>query len=252
MKALGFAAALAGAALAFAAPAQAVVFDAFTSFTGATPQTANTNGHFIYGQANRATPGTAGVNYTLNSSCFIAGSVCLQGTPGTVPGVTKSTTTSFQYGTVNVPDDRLLAHPGFGSADDLTYLAFVAPVAGSYTFNATFNIQDTNPSGVGINLIRTTSGGLPLIYSTLGTINGTSGPGSILNYTNVFTLGAFEAVGFGLSNLGNVNDDSTGVQFSVATSAVPEPATWAMMIGGFGLIGGSMRMRRRTAMQAIA
>ena len=29
------------------------------------------------------------------------------------------------------------------------------------------------------------------------------------------------------------------------TSAVPEPASWAMMIGGFGLIGGSQRRRRR-------
>ncbi|MEP6785513.1 MAG: PEPxxWA-CTERM sorting domain-containing protein [Sphingomonadales bacterium] len=27
--------------------------------------------------------------------------------------------------------------------------------------------------------------------------------------------------------------------------AVPEPATWAMMIGGFGMIGGAMRARRR-------
>lgn len=29
-------------------------------------------------------------------------------------------------------------------------------------------------------------------------------------------------------------------------AAVPEPATWAMMIGGFGLIGGAMRRRRAT------
>jgi hypothetical protein len=27
--------------------------------------------------------------------------------------------------------------------------------------------------------------------------------------------------------------------------AVPEPATWAMMIVGFGIVGGSMRYRRR-------
>lgn len=27
--------------------------------------------------------------------------------------------------------------------------------------------------------------------------------------------------------------------------AVPEPATWAMMIGGFGMVGGAMRQRRR-------
>lgn len=31
--------------------------------------------------------------------------------------------------------------------------------------------------------------------------------------------------------------------------AVPEPATWAMMIGGFGMIGGAMRARRRQAVR---
>ncbi len=29
------------------------------------------------------------------------------------------------------------------------------------------------------------------------------------------------------------------------TGAVPEPATWAMMIGGFGMVGGAMRRTRR-------
>ncbi|MDP3855373.1 MAG: FxDxF family PEP-CTERM protein [Phenylobacterium sp.] len=34
------------------------------------------------------------------------------------------------------------------------------------------------------------------------------------------------------------------------TSAVPEPATWAMMITGFGLVGGAMRRRVATAQVA--
>lgn len=33
-----------------------------------------------------------------------------------------------------------------------------------------------------------------------------------------------------------------------ATAPVPEPATWALMIGGFGLAGGAMRTRRRVAL----
>lgn len=37
------------------------------------------------------------------------------------------------------------------------------------------------------------------------------------------------------------------VNFNLApiTSAVPEPASWAMMIGGIGVVGGSMRRRRK-------
>jgi hypothetical protein len=33
---------------------------------------------------------------------------------------------------------------------------------------------------------------------------------------------------------------------------VPEPASWAMMIGGFGLIGGAMRRRRGLGSPAVA
>jgi hypothetical protein len=32
-----------------------------------------------------------------------------------------------------------------------------------------------------------------------------------------------------------------------STGAVPEPASWAMMLGGFGLVGGAMRSRRKAA-----
>ena len=31
------------------------------------------------------------------------------------------------------------------------------------------------------------------------------------------------------------------------SAPVPEPATWALMIGGFGLVGATLRLRRRVA-----
>ncbi|QTD57022.1 PEPxxWA-CTERM sorting domain-containing protein [Parasphingorhabdus cellanae] len=35
------------------------------------------------------------------------------------------------------------------------------------------------------------------------------------------------------------------VRVLTVATAVPEPASWAMMIGGFGLVGGAMRRRRK-------
>ena len=34
--------------------------------------------------------------------------------------------------------------------------------------------------------------------------------------------------------------------------AVPEPATWAMMIGGFGMVGGAMRSARRKRKASVS
>jgi len=49
------------------------------------------------------------------------------------------------------------------------------------------------------------------------------------------------------------NDAALKVSFSsLAANAVPEPATWAMMIGGFAMAGGAMRRRKAGATVAYA
>ncbi len=52
----------------------------------------------------------------------------------------------------------------------------------------------------------------------------------------------------GTYNLLNNSNNNAAVQLVIAeaAAAVPEPATWAMMIAGFGLVGGAMR---RTSMR---
>jgi len=42
------------------------------------------------------------------------------------------------------------------------------------------------------------------------------------------------------------------VRGTTATGAVPEPATWAMMIAGFGMMGGALRRRSRAVQFAAA
>ncbi len=36
-----------------------------------------------------------------------------------------------------------------------------------------------------------------------------------------------------------------GEALAFGFGAVPEPSTWAMMVGGFGLVGGAIRRRQR-------
>jgi hypothetical protein len=57
--------------------------------------------------------------------------------------------------------------------------------------------------------------------------------------------GSYEAQG----NLGNFRNLSGTVTAASAAAAVPEPATWAMMLLGFGAIGVGMRSRKRQAVQ---
>jgi hypothetical protein len=40
------------------------------------------------------------------------------------------------------------------------------------------------------------------------------------------------------------NDTDVNYRLSFDFSAIPEPASWAMMIGGLGMVGGAMRRRR--------
>ena len=65
--------------------------------------------------------------------------------------------------------------------------------------------------------------------------------------------GAGENVDVSSTFPGQVNRLRGNVQIgAVQSGAVPEPATWAMMIGGFGAIGGAMRYRRRKVAVSFA
>jgi len=90
---------------------------------------------------------------------------------------------------------------------------------------------------------------------------------SFMHSDNVFLLGNFIAnattqtiIGVGSRSNGGCatgQDGSTGcsylnalVLYNNGAGAVPEPASWAMLIAGFGLTGATMRRRRTTAISA--
>jgi hypothetical protein len=66
-------------------------------------------------------------------------------------------------------------------------------------------------------------------------------------------LTALHAIGWSGSNLGTAGGNPQGIAFALINpGAVPEPAAWTLMIGGFGLVGAALRQqgRRRSAQVA--
>lgn len=228
------------ASFAVAAPAHAAtVFDAYQSFNGT-----NGAGNFSWISSVPA-PGTPTVLSSV-SSCVINNTICLGLPSGSanLPGVFKSTgvaSTSHPY----QPLDRLLVHPGASSA--LVGL-FIAPSAGDYVFSIAFD----NLAGGATTVSAFTN--------QSGSVSGIGGSflnavGRSYSVSGGYTLAAGEFIGISVGNAGNFSSDSTGLVFTVTQlapiSAVPEPASWAMMIFGFGLVGATMRRPQVRARRAV-
>ncbi len=97
----------------------------------------------------------------------------------------------------------------------------------------TYNSVDV--LGAGGTTLTTVSGGM------IPPANGNQSIGST-NRRVDFTAGSGEVIT-------GLRFNSSGVAFefdSFAAAAVPEPASWALMIGGFGLVGFAARRRRLT------
>jgi len=114
-------------------------------------------------------------------------------------------------------------------------VTFAGPVSNiSFGFGAN-NVLDVGGSVGSVNIF---SGA-----SLLGTQN------MLVQDTKGFTLDTVTLAGFAnVTRLAITSTDLGGLvydNFSFSSSSVPEPATWAMMVGGFGLVGAGMRRRQR-------
>ena len=74
------------------------------------------------------------------------------------------------------------------------------------------------------------------------------GNGSVIGNSSVFWLFDFGTTGANFVTLDNPQGWSNAALYTTGTPpAVPEPATWAMMLLGFGAAGAAMRRSRRKA-----
>lgn len=140
---------------------------------------------------------------------------------------------------------RWVSVNGQGGADEPDTYSNV-----TVAFHLNFDISDIAPDLVTITgQWATDDRGLDILVNGLSTGNTVSGFNSLRNFTldQHFIAGA-NTLDF------IMRDDLTPLAFrvegitateSAPLAAVPEPASWAMMVGGFGLVGGALRRRSR-------
>jgi hypothetical protein len=146
----------------------------------------------------------------------------------------------------------------------------VNPVIGSITieFDPTVTVSQST-SGITLNSLNIALGS-PLMFSFnpgffgLMSIGGTQGSDGVQHGTNDFAFSFFNADTatpqtplFFYSQVGHANAYETrNVALSVSVvppsgGVVPEPAAWALMIGGFGLAGSALRRRKSVAVGTV-
>ena len=151
-------------------------------------------------------------------------------TGGTLKNVTSFVVGTGTVGALKLQNAATLAYDLNGSTTPLA-LTGTLDLGGSPTANLSLALaNDFSP--VTITLVD--NDGVEAINGTFATFNGGAfGPGNTFTLTN--NLGSFD---FSLSYTGGDGNDLVAL-------AVPEPGTWAMLFGGFGMLNFWQRIRRR-------
>ena len=124
-----------------------------------------------------------------------------------------------------------------------------APTAGNYQFSGLFERLDGDANGgngVIVNIFKNTAlNGIEKLFAE-GIAPSTQFTAKTFNSST--TLGLGDTLSFVVRNNGEYSYDSTGLNGRITQlAAVPEASSWAMMVIGFGAVGGAMRRRQRAA-----
>jgi hypothetical protein len=232
-KVAGACAVLASTA-AFAAPASATTYNAYTDFSQTSPV-------WSYGSGTTGTSFTAFTDFYTDDpgdSCSVTSDhvTCAEISPGGLPEVAKITGTTVDSGSDVLVANALYMHPG-ASTDAI--IQFTAPRAGSYYVSGFFETLDIEPQAAGDTLTVVAGGTTEL--STVLKDEPASFPdqvGGVVPFSFTISLATGQTIDFGVNDNGSFGNNGTGFD---ATIVVPEPSTWAMLLIGLAGVGTALR-----------
>ncbi len=138
---------------------------------------------------------------------------------------------------------------GFGNGFDDT---FVASLNGTDFLSGSFDLGGGGSNMVFMSPVGTTFSVSPISTGAPTGLGGTAAFSTTLNLIEGLNTLSFRFIG----PLQGAGDEGWGINSVLvdgnAVSAVPEPAAWALMIVGFGIVGGALRYRRRSTSVAFA
>lgn len=153
-------------------------------------------------------------------------------------------TGSFVYDADQVPGAGSgFANVGFGSLPDLANIP--AADAFKFTFGSyVFTLADDPAAMIQYNNGKFNG----FVFNTTFNFEGSNylfqlNGGSLTVKSEADPFGQSYVNGY--TNIGNQSLTNATAYVPAATSAVPEPAAWAMMLVGFGFVGGAMRSAKR-------
>ena len=167
---------------------------------------------------------------------------------GTFSGVNGGPFANVDATFTGMADTNDLAFNGRSYFTALTSLQAVSPTAG--TFNITdpsfFYVNDNGYAGLEFGALDDTSFFSGINFGLVGYDGSTSVSTTPIDY--------FEGIDATFNtDRGSVTiRNATNGTFAAAVAAVPEPATWAMMLVGFGMMGASLRYRRKSTAVSFA
>ncbi|MCW2389130.1 hypothetical protein M2333_002176 [Sphingobium sp. B11D3B] len=156
----------------------------------------------------------------------------------TTAGITGS---NFQINTP--PSNSTGAPPAYATFGSSSYLSVLANGSATINFGAASAVEfDWGSIDAYNTLTVLLDGGSSFVITPGGNFTNDADGNQILANTNglfqIFAEGNEKIVGLTLQSSRNSFEID-----NLATVPVPEPATWAMMIAGLGLVGGVMRRR---------